>query len=157
MNWIHLLLLLFRANSGLLKEVEIIYEGSWTEWSNKALHQILHLMLSREGSPLSKKAYYQILMKGCISSQVVCHGQGGQIKRYIKFCTNIWWHHTSDIVQGGITVVDIYSEWSGPCTAMQTALKKIKLEVNSDVDVVFDDNCIAKNRSPCRLRSKRLN
>ena len=54
-------------------------------------------------------------------------------------------------------MVDIYSEWSGPCTAMQTALKKIKLEVNSDVDVVFDDDCIAKNRSPCRLRSKRLN
>ena len=36
--------------------------------------------------------------------------------------------------QGGITVVDIYSEWSGPCTAMQTALKKIKLEVDGDDD-----------------------
>ena len=35
--------------------------------------------------------------------------------------------------QGGITVVDIYSEWSGPCTAMQTALKKIKLEVDDEM------------------------
>ena len=39
-----------------------------------------------------------------------------------------------DADQGGITVVDIYSEWSGPCTAMQTALKKIKLEVAGDDD-----------------------
>ena len=39
-------------------------------------------------------------------------------------------------------MVDIYSEWSGPCTAMQTALKKIKLEVNRDVDVNYDDDCL---------------
>ena len=43
-------------------------------------------------------------------------------------------------------MVDIYSEWSGPCTAMQTALKKIKLEVNRDVDVDFDNDCIAKKQ-----------
>ena len=48
--------------------------------------------------------------------------------------------------QGGITVVDIYSEWSGPCTAMQTALKKIKLEVNRDVDVDFGNDCIGKKK-----------
>ena len=63
----------------------------------------------------------------------------------MKYCT--------DVVQGGITVVDIYSEWSGPCTAMQTALKKIKLEVNRDVDVDFDNDClywqnIKENRNP---------
>ena len=38
--------------------------------------------------------------------------------------------------QGGITVVDIYSEWSGPCTAMQTALKKIKLEVKTIIIIL---------------------
>ena len=31
-------------------------------------------------------------------------------------------------VQGGLTIVDVYSEWAGPCTAMTGALKKIKLE-----------------------------
>ena len=45
--------------------------------------------------------------------------------------------------QGGITVVDIYSEWSGPCTAMQTALKKIKLEVNHDYQDKKDDNSLS--------------
>ena len=34
--------------------------------------------------------------------------------------------------QGGLTVVDIYSDWAGPCTAMSAALKKIKLEVGDD-------------------------
>ena len=37
-------------------------------------------------------------------------------------------------------MVDIYSEWSGPCTAMQTALKKIKLEVNHDDHGESDDD-----------------
>lgn len=30
-------------------------------------------------------------------------------------------------------VVDVYSEWSGPCSAMTNFLKKIKLEVNDDL------------------------
>ena len=29
-------------------------------------------------------------------------------------------------------MVDIYSDWAGPCTAMSGALKKIKLEVGDD-------------------------
>ena len=32
-------------------------------------------------------------------------------------------------LQGGLTIVDVYSEWAGPCSAMSGALKKIKLEV----------------------------
>ena len=31
-----------------------------------------------------------------------------------------------------MTVVDVYCEWSGPCSAMVAALKKIKLEVGDD-------------------------
>ena len=33
----------------------------------------------------------------------------------------------------GLTIVDVYSEWSGPCSAMTNFLKKIKLEVNDDL------------------------
>ena len=33
----------------------------------------------------------------------------------------------------GLTIVDVYSEWSGPCSAMTSFLKKIKLEVNDDL------------------------
>ena len=29
--------------------------------------------------------------------------------------------------------MDVYSEWSGPCSAMTNFLKKIKLEVNDDL------------------------
>ena len=32
-------------------------------------------------------------------------------------------------LQGVLTVVDVYSEWAGPCLAMANYLKKIKLEV----------------------------
>ena len=28
-----------------------------------------------------------------------------------------------------MTVVDVYTEWAGPCTALQATLKKVKLEV----------------------------
>lgn len=33
----------------------------------------------------------------------------------------------------GLTVVDVYSDWSGPCNAMTNFLKKMKLEVNNDL------------------------
>ena len=33
----------------------------------------------------------------------------------------------------GLTVVDVYSDWSGPCSAMTNFLKKVKLEVNDDL------------------------
>ena len=39
----------------------------------------------------------------------------------IHFCTQ------------GLTVVDVYSDWSGPCSAMTNFLKKIKLEVNDEL------------------------
>eukprot|EP00095_Tigriopus_kingsejongensis_P010245 maker-scaffold76_size406464-snap-gene-3.15 protein:Tk10245 transcript:maker-scaffold76_size406464-snap-gene-3.15-mRNA-1 annotation:"hypothetical protein DAPPUDRAFT_237790" len=36
-------------------------------------------------------------------------------------------------LERGLTVVDVYSEWSGPCSAMTNFLKKMKLEVNDDM------------------------
>ena len=33
--------------------------------------------------------------------------------------------------QGVLTVVDVYNDWAGPCMAMASFLKKIRLEVNS--------------------------
>ncbi len=30
-------------------------------------------------------------------------------------------------------MVDVYSDWSGPCSAMTSFLKKVKLEVNDDL------------------------
>ena len=36
-------------------------------------------------------------------------------------------------MQGILTVVDVYSEWAGPCNAMANYLKKIKLECGDDL------------------------
>ena len=38
-------------------------------------------------------------------------------------------HFYESLEQGILTVVDVFSEWAGPCNAMQNYLKKIKLEV----------------------------
>jgi len=41
----------------------------------------------------------------------------------------------------GLIVVDVYSDWSGPCTAMASTLRKIKIEIGGDVV----DYAIARN------------
>ncbi|XP_040577656.1 uncharacterized protein [Lepeophtheirus salmonis] len=33
----------------------------------------------------------------------------------------------------GLFIIDVYSEWSGPCLAMTNFLKKVKLEINDDL------------------------
>ena len=34
--------------------------------------------------------------------------------------------------QGVVTIVDIYSEWAGPCNAMVNHLKRIKVEMDKE-------------------------
>ena len=46
-----------------------------------------------------------------------------------------------DLVQGILTVVDVYSEWAGPCNAMANYLKKIKLEVGDELLQCAMANC----------------
>ena len=57
--------------------------------------------------------------------------------------------HLKIAIQGILTVVDVFSEWAGPCNAMQNYLKKIKLEVsnnnNNDND---NDNDNDKDMKP---------
>ena len=45
------------------------------------------------------------------------------------------------VFQGVLTVVDVYSEWAGPCNAMANYLKKIKLEVGDEVLACAMANC----------------
>ncbi|XP_072747002.1 uncharacterized protein [Anoplolepis gracilipes] len=40
----------------------------------------------------------------------------------------------------GLIVVDVYSDWSGPCTAMTSTLKKVKIEVGDAVDYAVARN-----------------
>ncbi|XP_023288101.1 uncharacterized protein LOC105701844 [Orussus abietinus] len=40
------------------------------------------------------------------------------------------WHKVLE--RSGLLVVDVYSEWSGPCTAMVSVLKKVKMEIGGD-------------------------
>lgn len=35
-------------------------------------------------------------------------------------------------VQYSYPVVDVYSDWSGPCTGMVSILKKLKMEIGGD-------------------------
>ena len=45
------------------------------------------------------------------------------------------------VFQGVLTVVDVYSEWAGPCNAMANYLKKIKLEVGDELLQCAMANC----------------
>lgn len=40
----------------------------------------------------------------------------------------------------GLIVVDVYSDWSGPCAAMASTLRKIKIEVGDAVDYAIARN-----------------
>ena len=57
--------------------------------------------------------------------------KGGAIALQTEVITNEEW--TAILERPGLVVVDVYSNWSGPCSAMVTTLRKIKLEVGGDM------------------------
>ena len=71
--------------------------------------------------------------------QVLTREPGNQLDLFFFHC---WFppnnFHPS-AYQGILTVVDVFSEWAGPCNAMQNYLKKIKLEVYTNVNNEKDD------------------
>ncbi|KAB0797855.1 hypothetical protein PPYR_08848 [Photinus pyralis] len=57
-------------------------------------------------------------------------GKKGQAQLQIEVATDEEWEKL--LLKDGLIVVDIYSEWCGPCSAMLNNLKKIKLELGGD-------------------------
>ncbi|XP_025264243.1 uncharacterized protein LOC105252783 [Camponotus floridanus] len=45
------------------------------------------------------------------------------------------------LTRKGLIVVDVYSDWSGPCTGMVSILKKIKMEIGGDALSYATANC----------------
>ncbi|CAH0392174.1 unnamed protein product [Bemisia tabaci] len=56
--------------------------------------------------------------------------KGGQIQLQVELNTDEEW--TKFIDREGLIVVDVFSEWCGPCIGMVGNLKKLKLELGSD-------------------------
>ncbi|KAK5647084.1 hypothetical protein RI129_005548 [Pyrocoelia pectoralis] len=57
-------------------------------------------------------------------------GKKGQAQLQIEVATDEEWEKV--LLKDGLLVVDVYSDWCGPCSAMLNNLKKIKLEIGGD-------------------------
>ncbi|KAL1491011.1 hypothetical protein ABEB36_011672 [Hypothenemus hampei] len=57
--------------------------------------------------------------------------KGQQVQLQIEVGTDEEWEKL--LQKDGLIVVDVYSEWCGPCLGMQASLKKIKLEIGGDL------------------------
>lgn len=56
----------------------------------------------------------------------------------VEINTNEEWQQL--LSRTGLIVVDVYSDWSGPCAAMVSTLKKLKFEVGNAVDYAIARN-----------------
>ena len=67
---------------------------------------------------------------------MLCYGQ-----KIVQSVQNTPYNNYLVVHQGVLTVVDVYSEWAGPCNAMANYLKKIKLEVGDELLQCAMANC----------------
>ncbi|GJQ67182.1 hypothetical protein Trydic_g8092 [Trypoxylus dichotomus] len=56
--------------------------------------------------------------------------KGGQVQLQVDISTEEDWEKLME--REGLIIVDVYSDWCGPCTAMSANLKKLKLEIGGD-------------------------
>lgn len=66
--------------------------------------------------------------------------KAGPAALQVEVSTNEEWRQLLN--RPGLIIVDVYSDWSGPCAAMASTLRKIKIEVGDAVDyaVARNDN-----------------
>lgn len=57
--------------------------------------------------------------------------KGGPVALQTEVTTDAEWALILD--RKGLVLVDVYSDWSGPCLAMVSSLKKIKLDLGGEI------------------------
>ena len=123
--------------------MELWYEFNQNEWNifRQNLNELEIVMVPVSCAKPIKQSHYKII--STVKSVIL------DTHSNITICQIITKVHKSDcfrqgiflivtmskngsslfLTQEGLTVVDVYTEWSGPCTAMQATLKRAKLEV----------------------------
>lgn len=56
--------------------------------------------------------------------------KGAQVQLQVDISSDEEWEKLLE--REGLIIVDVYSDWCGPCSAMSANLKKLKLEVGGD-------------------------
>lgn len=64
--------------------------------------------------------------------------KAGPAALQVEVSTNEEWRQLLN--RPGLIIVDVYSDWSGPCAAMASTLRKIKIEVGDAVDYAVARN-----------------
>lgn len=78
--------------------------------------------------------------------------KAGQVALQIEVSTDEEWQQL--LSRPGLIVVDVYSDWSGPCAAMTSTLRKIKIELGEVVDYAIARNDDIEDLARFRGRSE---